>query len=102
MSDSTEIRTLGFEEAWQLFKTEAEIGSEEYELARKGIEIKFDINDYFHGNITIKGKTGKAFVRGKLYKSEDIYTEIEKRERLIKEWLLENFADEEIATPRGM
>lgn len=102
MTNDLDIRTLSLEEAWQTFKTEIQMDEAEYRLARFGCDIRFDINDYLKGRIAIKGKVGKAFIRGCAYMLEDFETELENRERVIKEWLLDNFGDKEIATPRGM
>lgn len=102
MTQDLDIRTLNIEEAWNTFKTEIKTHETEYKQARFGIKIKFDINDYLKGRITIKAKTGKAYIRGGAYELEDFETELELRERIIKNWLIENFGDEEIATPRGI
>jgi len=102
MSNNLDIRTLSLEEAWNTFKTEIGMTEKEYRQARFGVSIRFDINDYLKGRIAIKSKTGKAFIKGSSYNLEEFETELEKRERVIKEWLLENFGDKEVATPRGM
>lgn len=102
MTTDMDIRTLSLQEAWNTFKTEIEMTEKEYKEARFGVTIKFDINDYLKNRIAIKGKVGKAFIRGKSHSLEDFETELEKRERIIKDWLLENFGDIEIATPRGI
>ena len=39
--------------------------------------------------------------RGTAYKAEDFYTELEKRERLIKTWLVNNLGEEENTVARG-
>lgn len=97
-----EIRQMNFEEAWNTFKTEIQMMQPEYQKARFGLGIRFDINDYLKGRITIKAKTGKAFIRGKSFELEEFETELEKRERIIKDWLLETFKEEEIATAQGI
>lgn len=102
MTNDTEIRTMALEQAWNTMKTEIEMTEREYKQARFGINIIFDINDYLKGRITIKAKTGKAFIRGKAHRLEEFETELEQRERIIKGWLLDNFGDEEVATPRGI
>ena len=97
-----ELRSMDFNESWNTFKTEVQDSTKEYRLARFGININFDINDYLKGRVLIKSKTGKAFVRGRAFDLEDFETELEKRERIIKEWLITNFCDVEVATPRGL
>ena len=64
--------------------------------------MKLDINDYLKGRITIKPKVGLALIRGKAEKLETFETELEARERVIKEWLHENFGTEELSKPRGI
>ena len=102
MNSEVEFKTMSLEEAWNFFKTEIEMNSVEYQNARFGIYMMFDINDYFYGHISVKSKTGKVFIRGKSFKTEDFYTELEHRERQIKSYLVDNFSDEEIAAPRGI
>lgn len=65
------------------------------------MKIKFDINDYLKGRIITKPKVGKALIRGKTCKLEDFETELEEREKVIKDWLVENYQEEDIAKPRG-
>lgn len=97
-----EIRQMTFEDAWQTFKTEIETNTQEYQQTRFGINIKFDINDYLKDRITIKPKIGKAYIKGTSYELEQLETELEQRERIIKKWLIKTFKDEDIATPRGI
>lgn len=93
---------MNFEESWNYFKTEINMTDTEYKKARFGINIRFDLNDYLKGRINIKSKSGKALIKGKSHDLEEFETEIEKRERLIKKWLLENCQEKEVAKPRGM
>lgn len=97
-----EIRQMNLQEAWNTFKTEAEMTDKEYIEARFGKNITFDINDYLKGRINIKSKVGKALIKGTAYDLEEFETELEIRERTIKDWLIKNFGDEEVALPRGM
>lgn len=102
MSTDLDIRSMEFTEAWNMLKTEISMNEATYKKVRFGITIKFDINDYIKGRITIKSKTGKAFIRGEAYELDEFETELEHREREMKNWLLENMTQEEIATPRGI
>lgn len=100
MNADLDILTLGLPEAWNMYKIMTE-HDEEYRKARFGIKIKFDINDYLKGRILIKPKTGKALVRGKTFILEDFETELEEREKVVKDWLLENYTEEELIKPRS-
>lgn len=102
LTNDLDIRTLDLREAWNFFKTEIAMEDETYRKARFGIKVKFDINDYLKGRIPVKAKTGKALVRGQAHKLEDFETELEVRERIIKDWLLQNFGEEELVSPRGI
>lgn len=93
---------MDFSEAWNVFKTESEMASDEYRQARFGVKILFDINDYLKGRISIKSKTGQAYIRGRTHKLEDFETELEVRERIIKGWLLDNYGEEDVVNPRGV
>ena len=101
-SNDMEIRKMSLEETWQMFKSEVDIHSKIYEKIRFGVEVKFDINDYFANWFNVKPKTGTFFIRGEARKSENVFTELEIREKAMKQWLLENFGDDDFVSPRGM
>ena len=63
---------------------------------------KIDIHDYIHGNLRTKWKKGKILYKGKAYNSEDFWTDMEDRQRIIKEWLIGYYDDGYIAMPRGL
>lgn len=92
-----DIRTLTLDEAWEIFKTDIERNNIIYKKVRFGISIAFDINLYFKGFIIIKGKSGKVFIGNQTYTAIELFTELERRERIMKKWLLENFGEQEIA-----
>jgi hypothetical protein len=71
-----------------------EKGAGIYKQVRYGISVQFDIYDYLYDIIAIKGKTGKALYRGKAIKLREIWTELEKRNNLMKVWLVENMKEE--------
>lgn len=100
MNQDLDILTLGLPEAWNMYKIMAD-HDQSYREARFGIRIKFDINDYLKGRILTKPKTGKALIRGHTCKLEDFETELEAREKIIKEWLVENYTEEDLISPRG-
>lgn len=99
-SEDIDLMTMGLPEAWNMYKIMSD-KDELYRRARFGIKIKFDINDYLKGRITIKPKSGRAMIRGRNCSLEDFETELEDREKVIKEWLIENCTEEEPFTPRG-
>lgn len=92
--------TLGLPEAWNMFKL-LTLHDMDYRMARFGVDIKFDINDYLKGRIITKPKSGSALLRGRSVNLESFETELEKREKIIKEFLIENMKDEDLFTPRG-
>lgn len=100
MSETLDILTLSFRQAWDLFILISN-RDETYRKARFGINLKFDIYDYFNNRMVMKYKTGIALIMGKPFKIEDIETEREQREKLVKEWLLENYVEDDFYSPRG-
>lgn len=100
MNQDLDILTLGLNEAWNMYKIMASHDNS-YKMARFGVNIKFDINDYLKGRIQTKPKSGRALIRGQTCKLEDFETELEEREKVVKEWLLENYQEEELTAPRG-
>lgn len=98
--EQLKIRALSLEEAWNVFKTEAEMTDQEYKQSRYGVEIKFDIYDYFMGNIIIKQKKGLVKIGNATYRLTDLYTELELRERIMKDYLEEAFQEDELVTSR--
>lgn len=88
MQEEQDIRTLTTKQAWEAFITEGGKETEAYEQVRFGIKIKFDIHYYIEDYLTIKPKKGVAVIRGKAYKLEDLWSEIEDRTIKMKEYLL--------------
>lgn len=89
--------TLYYDPDYQLY--------DEYQLIRHGQEkgIRFDINYYFQhiedpNNrylIDINYKTKKVQIGNKQYKLEDFWTEIERREALLRRVLIENAQEDD-------
>lgn len=104
MVNELDIKTLSLEEAYELFISEVDKyrDSKIYGQIRFGIKIRFDIYDYLNGNIRVKHKSGKAIIKGRVYDMEDIYGEIEERNKEMKEWLVENIVEETFAKARGL
>lgn len=103
MTKDLDILTMEFQDCWNVFKTQIGMADKTYLDARFGISLKFDIYDYLSGNILIRGRAGKVQIRGLgTFKLTDFRTELEMRERLMKEFLIEELGNEEVATPRGL
>lgn len=98
--EELEIKTLDLEQCWLVFKTEIEMETEEYRDVRFGVDIKFDINDYLLGNMKIVAKTGIIYYKGRNFNTESFYTELEKRERIMKRWLEIHLLEERDTSPR--
>lgn len=99
MTNKIDVYTLDMNEAWSMFKiicTEKKT----YNKVRYGLNIQFDINDYIKGRINIKRKRGLAIIQGKAYNIISFETELENREKQMKEWLISEWLEEEIVTGR--
>lgn len=93
MSQEQDVRTLALEQAYEMFISEGDDGpsyNDVYQEARYGITLKFDIYEHLQGHIQVRNKTGKVFIRGKAYDSDEFYTELEQRNKVIKAWLEEH------------
>ena len=97
-----EIITMSLKEAWELFKIiRNEDDTDTYKKIRYGIDELFDINDYLKGRMIIKPKSGVALLRGKPMSLGTIDTELEKREKLMKQYINDNTQDVQITRPRS-
>ena len=99
------IREMGIKEAYNFLVSEEDVPKNIMKRARYGwLMPSVDIWDYLRENsgITLRKKTGKARYRGKTYTMGDIYTDMEKRLRLIKKYLLETYVGkgDDYAKPR--
>lgn len=101
MSDNIDIRTMDFDECWNFFKTEIDMKDMIYRQVRFGNKLFFDINDYLKGRLQMKPKIGKVIIRGMVFDLGDFETELEVRERMMKNWLLENYGEKDIASARN-
>lgn len=99
-----DVRGMELNELYKVLRSMREdIGNYESLLvkARFGINIRFDIHDWIRGiGIRPKEKTGIVIINGKPYQRSDIYTEIEAREDIMKEAIIEAMEQEEIVGPR--
>lgn len=98
-TNQLDVATLPLHDAWKLFMLQKGIqNTQEYRKARFGININFDINDALIGNIKIKAKSQEAIINRWKYNLEDYNTELENRERIIKEYLIEQLEPERLVT----
>ena len=93
-----DIATMTFKEAYKILiqSINAKDDSKNiYQQARYGTQngITFDIYDYWDGYMKIKPKTGKVIHHNKTHSLTNIRTEIERREKVIKDWLIKEYAD---------
>lgn len=101
--DIQNIKTMGIKELYPMFALEVqqlENAEEIYKQVRFGITVPFDVYDYLYDIITVKGKTGKALYRGKTIKLRQIWTELEMRNNLMKEFLIENMKEDSLMSLR--
>lgn len=98
-----DIQEMGLEEAYNYFILLIPSTTKEYNQARYGINIKFDIYEYFRGNLKIYQKKGIVVIHKQIIKLDHLYTELENRTKIIKKMLLEAMGQEnEITTMRGI
>lgn len=100
MTDIDNIRTWDIEKIWNFISAESDIKQSIYDKLRYGIVLKIDIYDYINGSFTVKGKSGVAICKGKTFRLQDMYTEIEERRRLGIQWIEENYPDLDLTRPR--
>lgn len=102
MTNDIDILSLNTEEMWNLYKREVDMNSAEFDIVRKGINISFDIINYFQGfNIRVKEKQGYVIINGKSVRKEEVDTELIARERIMAKYLLEVFGKTSIASVRS-
>lgn len=98
-----DVREMGLEEAYNNFILLVASNTQEYQWVRYGINIKFDIYNYFQGNMKIYKKKEMMIIHKKIYKLDAIYTELENRIKIIKKVLLElTNKNKEIVQMRGI
>lgn len=102
--DEIEIIKLNMQEAYKLLNIitiENPNIKTQYEKIRNGIKLKFDIYNIFTENYTIKTKDNKIIMNKQNYKLNEFYTEIEKREALIKKIIIKSIKDTDIFEERS-
>lgn len=102
MPESMDIRTMDIRELYNLFIAEEEEKGETYQQARFGIDFRFDIYDYFNNAMKIKMKTGFMIYRGRTIQTKELWTELEKRKKVMIKWLEDNMEDTSPIKARGL
>lgn len=90
-----DIKTLSFEEAWEIFSLEVDLLDSVCQDVRFGVAIRFDIYHHINGYVQIKPKSEEVLIAGRMIPMADYHTELMLRERKMKEWLLENFGEKD-------
>lgn len=85
------IRLMNLNEIYHFIIGEKDLDDKTRRKLRYGMDIRVDIYDYFNGSIMEKKKKGICVIQGRVFKTEDINTEMEKRLLLAREWLLNKY-----------
>lgn len=100
------IRGLDIRECFEMFLAEWKEDEEEDigRLVIFGINLGFSLFDYVKGrrNIVEKDKIGKVYINGKTYRIEEFDMELARRERVMKEYLIDKLENKPIVKPRGI
>lgn len=95
------IRGMGLKEAYNFITSHPELPTETHNQVRFGFLVpRIDVYDYLNGTLLMKGKTGEVVYRGHAFTLEDIYTDMEKRLSIIKEWLINKYKRTSITASR--
>lgn len=99
------IITGSMQDIWNTFVNldgEYKDFDKDYELARFGIKVKFEIYDLWEttNKILRKDKDGKVIISKNTYNIEDFRTEKEERRKIMVNAILENIDEKEVTTPR--
>lgn len=85
------IEKWGIQELWSMTKViEDEISDRNYEKIKNGTKIKFNINKYLKDLYTPKHKSGYVIMDGKEITLENLWDEIEEREKIMRQQLIKN------------
>lgn len=88
MQEEKDIRSMNLEETWGTYLAEGGQETSDYNQVRYGIRIKFDIHYWLEKMYIIKPKSGRISIRGASYNISDVWTEMENREIMMKEYLM--------------
>ena len=106
LGDTTEldILQLPLGDAYKLLKiakiqTGTKIGKDEDKI-KNGIKIKFKLHNYLDGNYTKKPKQDLTIIEHQVIPTQDFKEEIDNREALIKNIIIELMQEEDIFKPR--
>lgn len=86
------IRGMGLKEAYNFITSHQDLPSNIHEQVRFGfLQPRIDIYDYLNSTLLMKGKTGEVVYRGHAFTLEVVYTDMEKRQKIMKEWLIDKY-----------
>lgn len=87
-----EIAKLSLQEAYNIFKIVVDPTLKQAQQVRFGSVIKFDLDSFFNRTLflAINTKKAKARINNKVYSLERFNTELNTREKMIKDYLLSN------------
>lgn len=100
-----QIAKLPLKDAYKLFITfMTEDDKSVYNIVRFGENghLVFDLYDYFKGDMKLKNKKGLILYRGRAYNSKLLYTELERREILLKNYIIKNMSKQISSLPRDL
>jgi len=95
-----EILQLPEKEKYELFVLDKQEIPEQYQKVRYGINVKFDYYEHLKGNLRTIPKTNMVKWRGRQFSLTDYYTEIEDRNAIITQHLIDKYIQNEIFKPR--
>lgn len=101
--DVTEIRLMDIRDAYTCLTSLQGVSASTRNQVRFGIKCKFDLYDYLRGRYTEKWKQGRFFFPrlGKSYKASDLYTEIDARNTLAKQTIIDIIGQRSWSQPRS-
>lgn len=105
--EDEDILALGLADGYSLLLVYAEdkengITDADLKKIRRGFDLKFDIHRLINEMYTIKHKSDEVIIGNQTYPLTDFFTEIEKRETLVKKLLLEiNRSNDPLAARGG-
>ena len=99
--DEENIIALSLAEVWTLYKVkrkemikEGFTSEQEYNRIRYGITIMFELDDYIQERFRERPKSGEIVIQKIVYSIKEFRTEMEERERLMRNSLLNYYADD--------
>lgn len=99
--DLDEVRAWSLERLWNFIKKEKDVPRGVYNKIRFG-EIDMDINSIFNKEFTTYNTKGFIKFRGRKISKQELYTDLEERERIAFQWIAENFPNREVVRRRDV